>query len=357
MNYFQLNEKFKKDLFYPNLKKKRKAQVNFLKIFSFSFFILAIFTMVFLNRKNDFLLQNAKINETFFEKKNPNLPSDPWRLPSFEKDERQRVNLLFLGIPGEPWPGAYLCDTIVLISLNPQKKKITFISIPRDLLVKIPGSNWEIKINSLLSLESGRELLKKAIFEITGISPSYFLIVDLNTFEKMIDVLGGIEIDVKEDIFDPYFPTINRGYETFSLKKGLQHLDGKIASKYIRTRYGPLGDFARIGRQQQVLQAIFKKFKEKKAFEDFAELLQIFNSLHKGEMANLKISQLKELWELSKILKEEDFQFFTPAWQGENSLLIARKIYLGKNLADVLIPKEGKFNYSLIKKEIEKLTI
>jgi len=364
MDYSGLSKEFKKELFYPNLKKKRKVFIGVLKAFLISFFVTAaLFWSLFLTSKNKvsqnkaYLIQNVNTIKEIGSSSANYFSSDPWQLSSFEKDQNQRINFLFLGIPGEPWPGAYLCDSIMLVSLNSQKKMITFISIPRDLLVKIPGENWEIKINSLLPLDSGKDLIRRAVFEVTGIYPSYFLILDLSSFEKIIDLLGGIDVEVKEDIFDPYFPTVDRGYETFTLKKGVQHLDGKTASKYIRTRHEPLGDFARIARGHQVLKAIFKKAKTIEEFKDFKKIIEFFELFHGKDKTNLTISQIKELWELSKVLKDENFQFFTLTAFGENSLLIPKKVFLGKNLADVLIPKDGKFNYSSIQKEIEKLTI
>jgi LCP family protein required for cell wall assembly len=364
MDYFELNKEFKKDLFYPNLKKKRKVLIEFLRIFVIGFFAcLGLFLSLSWVEKGKVLenkaelLQNIEKPVEINSATSNSFISDPWQLSSFERDQKQRINFLFLGIPGEPWPGAYLCDSILLVSLNPQKKMITFISIPRDLLVKIPGQSWEIKINSLLALDSGKDLIRKAVSEVTGIYPPYFLILELSSFEKIIDLLGGIDIEVKEDIFDPYFPTPDRGYETFALKKGLWHLDGKTASKYVRTRHEALGDLARIARQQQVLKAIFEKSKTIDAFKDFKKILEFFELLHGHEKTNLKISQIKELWELSKVLKDENFQFFTLTFQGENPLLVPKKVFLGKNLSDVLIPKEGMFNYSAIQREVEKLTI
>jgi anionic cell wall polymer biosynthesis LytR-Cps2A-Psr (LCP) family protein len=83
----------------------------------------------------------------------------------------------------------------------------------------------------------------------------YSIVIDFSGFQKIVDALGGIEIDVPESIVDTQYPTIYDSYETFRISRGLQVLDGKTALKYARSRHST-NDFSRSVRQQLVIRAI-----------------------------------------------------------------------------------------------------
>lgn len=363
MSYFHLNEEFKKSLYHFNLSRRKKrlfliAKV-FLVFFALGFFISSLLVSQMLSRKTTldlsaFLPSRPQISLSKLPSEIKN--EEPWNLPSLKKDSQERSNILFLGIPGKLWPGARLTDSIMVISLNARHKKILVLSIPRDLLVRIPKSNWETKINALLLIDQEGRLIQEIISEITGLEIHYFSILELASLEKIVDALGGIEVEVKKDIYDPRFPTPDRGYETFSLKAGLQKLDGKTATKYIRTRYEARGDFARIERQHQVIQAIFNKTKDLELFKDFESIFKIFQEIKGEEKTNLGIFQLRDLASLSKIINPKEIEYFTLDTEGEEALLAFGKTILGGNLASILWPKEGKFEYSKIREKILKLT-
>ena len=88
----------------------------------------------------------------------------------------------------------------------------------------------------------------------------YYLVLDLKTLKEIIDILGGVEIVVEKDLFDPKFPKKGGGYEKFILKKGKYLMKGDLVVKYARTRH-PDSDFGRIQRQQKTAFALFKKAK------------------------------------------------------------------------------------------------
>jgi len=148
---------------------------------------------------------------------------------------QERVNLLFLGIPGKGFIGENMTDTIIVINSGPKGENPIGISIPRDLLVKSPAQDYYTKINALYGLgennEQGVELTKRAIKEVTGLDIDYFVVFDLEGVKNIIDALGGIDVAVQKDIYDPQFPAPYDSYETFSLKRGVHHLDGKTALK------------------------------------------------------------------------------------------------------------------------------
>ncbi len=178
--------------------------------------------------------------------------------------EDGRINILLMGRAGEHYPGKNLTDTVMILSLETKAKKAALLSLPRDLLAPLPGTMNSVKINTLyqygLLSDEGAELIKKSVGIITGLPIHYFVTIDFDGFEKVIDTLGGIHIEVIRDIYDTRYPGPSYSYETFELKKGWQTLDGKTALKYARMRHDdPEGDFGRAKRQQQILQAVREK--------------------------------------------------------------------------------------------------
>ncbi|MHB1318881.1 MAG: LCP family protein, partial [Anaerolineae bacterium] len=79
-----------------------------------------------------------------------------------------------------------------------------------------------------------------------------------SVFEQLVDAIGGLDIEVAEDIYDAKYPTADYGTMELYIPAGLQHMDGKLALQYARTRHGS-SDFSRMARQQQVIKAAFDK--------------------------------------------------------------------------------------------------
>jgi LCP family protein required for cell wall assembly len=136
------------------------------------------------------------------------------------------------------------------------------LSIPRDLLVEIPGY-YATKINAAYpfgeldgSIAGGGPTLAAQTIEYNfGIPIHYFVEVDIAGMEMVIDTLGGIIIDVPGIVKDEQYPTDDYGYTRVRFTPGLQLMDGRTAVRYSRTRHDD-GDFARQSRQQQVLLAL-----------------------------------------------------------------------------------------------------
>ena len=91
-----------------------------------------------------------------------------------------------------------------------------------------------------------------------GIPVNDYVVVDFNAFIRLVDLIGGIDVNVERAIYDPTYPDMNYGYDPFYLNPGMQHLDGVTALKYARSRHGS-DDIDRAARQQQVLYAIRDK--------------------------------------------------------------------------------------------------
>lgn len=177
-------------------------------------------------------------------------------------EEKERVNILLLGIDKRPVEeGPWRTDTMILATIDPTSKTAGLLSIPRDLWVTVPGYD-ENRINTAHytgDLEDypggGPALAKKTVQYNLGVPVHCYIRIDFDGFRKIIDTIGGIDIDVKEPIKDEKYPDENYGYDPLYIPAGLQHMDGDLALKYARTRHGG-SDFERAKRQQEVLFAI-----------------------------------------------------------------------------------------------------
>jgi LCP family protein required for cell wall assembly len=177
----------------------------------------------------------------------------------------ERVNVLVLGIdrrPSEKCPCR--SDTMMIATLDPNTATAGVITIPRDLYVPIPyvGEN---RINTAnLYGETykypggGPALAKRTVEYNFGRRIHYYVLVDFNGFRKVVDTLGGLDIDVPKAIDDPTYPDENFGYKPIHIPAGRVHMNGEMALQYARTRHQD-GDFGRSKRQIQVLLAMREK--------------------------------------------------------------------------------------------------
>jgi LCP family protein required for cell wall assembly len=158
-------------------------------------------------------------------------------------------------------------DSIMLVRTDPSRHRLSYLSIPRDLRVAIPGSGVS-KINAAFQI-GGPTLALKTITEFTGIPVNHVVIVDFADFQDLIDSIGGIDVNVPARIvsnrFDCPYATEQRcqQWEGWRFRKGQQHMDGRRALVYSRIRENRLdpseSDVTRGERQQRVLQAISSK--------------------------------------------------------------------------------------------------
>ena len=183
-------------------------------------------------------------------------------LPNIES-RKERVNILLLGIDqrdNKVDKGPWRTDTMILVSIDPATRSASMLSIPRDLWVTIPGYG-ENRINTAHATGDIRKypgggvaLAKKTVWYTFGVPVHYYVRINFVGFEKMIDAIGGITIDVESAIHDDSYPDQNYGTMVVDIPAGVQHMDGKTALQYARVRHGR-NDFDRMKRQQQVILA------------------------------------------------------------------------------------------------------
>ncbi|MBU1166784.1 LCP family protein [Patescibacteria group bacterium] len=259
-------------------KKKPKKHFFVLKVFVGLLIFTAIFGSLFSYKvlsvsKDVFVGFEGKKASVFDQLKRLILPDNK----ELKGQAEGRTNILLIGMGGEGHSGAMLTDTIMVASIKYDKetdqKKIALISIPRDLYVPAED-NRNHKINSLFSIgerkgeNQGAITLSKSVSQVTGLPIHYFVRVDFEGFRKVVDSLGGIDVEVERSFIDEQYPTYDFGYQTVSFDKGIQTMDGEKSLQFSRSRHGIVtdedggfegSDFARAARQQRVLEAVKKK--------------------------------------------------------------------------------------------------
>jgi LCP family protein required for cell wall assembly len=195
--------------------------------------------------------------------------------PTYHSDKP--LSFIILGRDTRPETGTMNTDVMIVAVANPETKKVTMVSIPRDTRVKIPGYRDYHKINAVYAngeaerrraernnetpTEDGISLTKKTLTELLGIPIHHYVAVDFEGFKAVIDELGGVEVNVDRKLVydDPTDGT------HINLEPGLQLLNGEQALGYVRHRHDNRGtkyfstDFDRNRRQQEVIRAVVDK--------------------------------------------------------------------------------------------------
>ncbi|MDP3957412.1 MAG: LCP family protein [bacterium] len=264
-------------------------------------------------------------------------------------EERGRINILLLGRAGEHYPGRNLTDTVMMMSIDTADRKVALLSLPRDLYAPIQGTSLFTRINSLyqygLSQGHGISPLRSSVETITGQTIDYFFILDFDGFEKVVDVLHGIPVDVVRDFFDPRYPGKNYSYETFEIKKGWQTLDGATALKYVRERHNdPEGDFGRAKRQQQVMQAIKDKAFSLGTLINVFAVNDLLGALGESVKTDMPLDDVAAFLQLTKTLDTENVtSLVVDAWK-KDSLLRVSHVQVGPIAAFILVPRVGNWS-------------
>jgi LCP family protein required for cell wall assembly len=236
----------------------------------------------------------------------------------------QRINIALYGYGGAGHDGAYLSDSIMVISIQPDATgpaQVAEISIPRDWDVPMYNAAGKKvdqgKINQAYSdgvldgdggvpagqEDAGGAMADAALSHLLGIPIDYFVGLDFTAFDQGVDAVGGIDIDVPVSFVDPQYPSCDADtcpYETISFKAGEQHMDGAIALEYARSRHGDNGqgtDFARSQRQQQILTAIKQKVLSIGGIGDLPSLL---DALGGNVDTNMSLDDVEAIYNLVK---------------------------------------------------------
>jgi polyisoprenyl-teichoic acid--peptidoglycan teichoic acid transferase len=218
-----------------------------------------------------------------------------------------RINILIMGYGGSGHDGAYLTDSMVVMSLMPQSHHTTLISVPRDLWVQNPANSGNYtKINAVYPVASnnnanavaGGDAAAQKVSLVTGLDVKYWMTINFAGFRDFINAIGGVDVNVPDSFKANYpandDPSINASWKTVQFTKGLHHMDGETAIEYARARYvidNPAEgtDFARSARQQLIMKAALTKLRDWRTWPSFFSAL---DALKHTIYTNLSLADL-----------------------------------------------------------------
>lgn len=270
------------------------------------------------------------------------LISPPEKTVTGELDDR--INILMLGIGGKGHEGEFLTDAMNIVSIQPSTKQAAVISIPRDLYVPIPGYGMR-RINNAYALgqisgkAGGGTLAMATVQRVFNIPIHFYARIDFIGFQKALDAIGGIDVDVKEKLVDPLFPVASTyGVKTLVIEKGFQHMSGGTALDYARSRQ-TTSDFSRAHRQQEILAAVKNKVASSDILSKTMKAEKLVGILGDHFETNIKPWQLLRLLEIGKTLNTSSI-VYKVLDDSENGPL---KSMIGGGGAYYLVTKSGTY--------------
>jgi LCP family protein required for cell wall assembly len=267
----------------------------------------------------DFTIEHTEVDGIIYE---PGQPLPRW-------DGTERVNVLVMGIDQrEHEQGPWRTDTMLVLTIDPVTMSGGMLSIPRDLWVPIPGYE-EGRINTAHYLGDlydhpggGPALAAQTVQYNFGVPIHYYARANFTAFEHLVDLIGGIDVYVEEEIADPTYPDEAYGYDPLYISAGWQHFDGTMALKYARTRHSVGGDFDRAKRQQQVILAVFEQVTRLDLLPQLAPRApELWKTLQDSVVTDLALDQVIALAQLASEVDPEDIrysvvdEYYTQFWE------------------------------------------
>jgi len=341
---------------------------------------------------------------------------------SIVEEVKTEYNILLLGYggfdaTGKPHDGPYLTDSLMIAHIDTKKNTVSLISLPRDIWVKLPTKSKEIfhsKINSLYQIslnptnypdvligkEGSPDLLIQGIKTVTGLTIDNYLAIDFAGFEKAIDSLGGVDVDVQKTFDDYEYPLADKEtdlcekdaefeqvkkfmepgfsedekkklfsekpeleiffknitenpkeafpcrYEHLHFGKGVTHMNGATALKYVRSRHSLQdgSDFGRAARQQQFVKAVKDKLI---SVGMVTKVFGLMNELKAHVQTDTTVVEMKKF--LSEAPDAAQYKFIHIQMSDTDYLKSSYSDYGGY----ILIPRTGEDNWKEIQMMIQ----
>jgi LCP family protein required for cell wall assembly len=226
-----------------------------------------------------------------------------------------RVNILLVGKDA----AAGLTDTIIIASINPIQKEAALLSIPRDLYVKT-GTGGYTKINAVYANarnqvlngrktddqakradDAGFEALENVIESKIGIPIHYHVMVDFEGFKQAIDTVGGVDINVTDELAVQEQMNIEGRWYNLNVQPGQQHFDGFRALAFARSRHtSARGDFSRSERQRAVLVALKSKVFSAGTYANPLKISSLMSNFGNHVQTNLAVNEISRLYDIGK---------------------------------------------------------
>lgn len=288
-------------------------------------------------------------------------------------EQKDRVNVLLLGIGGAGHDGGSLTDSMMVASIKPSTKQVALLSLPRDLIVKIYDREnpdyWEgRKINYAYAL-GGMELAVEKVSEVTGLTIQYYMLVDFSGFRQLIDDVGGITVTVPQGFTGLYgaqelstpcpkqrlYYLDDGPYCAIPFTAGTETMDGERALIYARIRKLAPGsangdegsDFARARRQQAVLQGFKDQLLSAGTVLNPTTITKVTSDLDDHMITNIELWEMSRMWQLVGMISPADV--INRVVDNSPDGLVETTISTETG-ASVVVPTAGDYNYSEIQK-------
>lgn len=337
---------------------KPKKEINTKKIILFSVIALVVCGIGFLAYKGYVLSKGIGFkfdSNSILNQETPELKKD---------SSGKFTNALIVGIDTRETGEEHSTDTIILLSYNHETNKALMLSIPRDFNVEIgEDSGWFSRINAVYANAedkeegSGLKELKKTVEKVTDLEIQYYGMVDLKGFTKIVDAVGGIDVNVENSFTDYLYP-IGKSYKTISFKAGPQTMDGTTALEYARSRHSQQNnegsDYARARRQQKVIVALKDKVLSSETLTNPRKILDIISSVTKNiKVSDFTLDDIEAGLNLAKKFDEENgtvYSFVLDPTSGGYSLIEVKSTE-----PYAIGPKDGYGVYTRIQEYIENI--
>jgi LCP family protein required for cell wall assembly len=280
-----------------------------------------------------------------------------------------RVNILLAGDssddPGHQ--GADLTDSVMVLSIDTKNQTGFMLSVPRDLLVDVPGYGHE-KINAANENSNFHEAgypsggmgqLEQVVQTDLGIPIDYYALINYGVFKDSVDAVGGIKVDIQSP--DPR--GIYDAYTHLKLPNGLNELDGQQALDLARARgddsagdisYGfPNSDFNRTQHQREMLIALSQKAKNIGVLANPIKVSQLFDSVGKNVQTDFDLQDILAMAKITKGVNLAQLQSLTYSYGGGKSLLTD---YTSPDGQESLVPTEGVDSFGQLQQYYQQLT-
>lgn len=273
-----------------------------------------------------------------------------------------RVNILLLGIGGHGHDGADLTDTIMIASIDPVNKKIDLLSVPRDMWVKEPNNFMSDygKLNAAYesgkysylgrmsdsndnkqAVEAGFQAADRTISSVIGIPINYNVLVNFHAFQQAVDAVGGINIDVPEQLYDPTMAWENN-WNPVLAKKGEQTMNGREALLYVRSRETS-SDFARGERQRLVLLALKSEILSAGTLSNPLKISDLLSALGDNVRTDISLGDMQKIYDLAGQIDSGAVR--SVGLDDKTNKLVTTGTLNGQSIVE---PSEGLFSYSNI---------
>lgn len=241
----------------------------------------------------------------------PETTVDP--LAEYTWNDPRRVNILVLGIDQrEGEDGPFHSDTIMAVSVDPARKAVGILSIPRDLYVTIPGFTQDRINNANFIGDSnaypggGPALAAETVRQQIGIDIDYYVRINFEVFTAVVSAIApnGVEVCPQEEIDDAHYPDGSYGFLHIHFPAGCQTLQAEQLLQYARTRHGN-SDIDRAVRQQEVILALRDEVLTAGGITNLiAQIPTLYSELSGAYQTDLDLTQLMSLATLATQIED-----------------------------------------------------